>query len=358
MKIKHLLTASIAAFCSFIVFPAHTHAAPPTYTVTGLDDLGGSDIWGGAINASGQVSGVSRPAGKPITLYAVRWTGTAPTKLEAPAGTQSVGYGINDSGQVAGVFYPAGMPDLRAGMSFYHAMRWTGTTPTELGPGFAYAINVSGQVAGTNGAHAVRWTGTTAEELGTLGGTANEGLAINASGQVAGTSMIAGDSHALHATRWTGTKPTDLGTLGGTISKGVGINASGQVVGSAQLTGDSIEHAVRWTGTTATDLGTLGGKNSYGFAINASGDVLGASEIPDAKTKYGTPVIHAFLYTGGKMYDLNGLLVPGSGVTDLNIVGPQGLNVGNCINDRGQIVACGTIDGKTHVFRLDPAAKP
>lgn len=327
---------------TLIVLPARVHASPPQYAVTVLDDLGGSNSYGSGVNASGQVTGRSGGA-------AVRWTGTTPTSLDS-----SYGSGINASGQVAGSYDPGG--------SGKRAVRWTGTTATNLGNlgGFGNsagslgrAINNSGTVTGlswTTGSifgpyHAVRWTGTTPTDLGTLGGTYSQGLGINASGQVAGWSTLVGD-YFQHAVRWTDTTPTDLGIVG-TYSEGIGINDSGQVAGMSYLTGATgAYHAVRWTGTTGEDLGTLGGTSSRGFGINASGDVTGMSDITGNATEA------AFIYTGGTMYDLSSLLLPGSGITGLAV------DIGNNINDLGQIAAFGTIGGHTHALLLTPTPEP
>jgi probable HAF family extracellular repeat protein len=186
----------------------------------------------------------------------------------------------------------------------------------------------------------VLWNGATHTDLGTLGGSNSVGYGINASGQVAGYSQVAGDG-AYHAVRWNGTTPTDLGTLdGGSDSRAYGINASGQVAGEGRSS-NGYRHAVLWNGTTPTDLGTLGGTEAYGYAINSTGDVIGMSYT------VGDVAFNAFLYTGGTMYDLNDLLVTGSGVSGLS-VSPGG------INDLGQIAATGTVGGQTHALRLDP----
>ena len=56
-----------------------------------------------------------------------------------------------------------------------------------------------------------------------------------------------------------------------------------------------------------TDLGTLTGSlfTSWGLSINDSGVVVGYS---DYQSTY-----HAFVYSGGKMKDLNKQIAPGSG---------------------------------------------
>jgi len=347
---RFLLTASAAVFCAFTMLPARVHAGPPQYSVTVLGSLGGSlgttNDYAIGVNDSGQVAGASYPTGSGQP-HAVRWTGTIPTDLGA-----GDGYWINTSGQVAG-FSPEG--------ASVQAVRWTGTTPTDLGPvssneSEAYSINDSGDVAGgyqtvTHIWQVVRWTGTTPASLDTLGGIQSGGNAINASGQIAGWSETTNGNR--HAVVWSGTTPADLGTLGGGYSSATGINSSGQVVGVSQTSGNGAYHATLFSGTGSgnTDLGTLGGSSSEGMAINDLGEVTGMA---DTAT---TGVQDAFLYDGGKMYDLNSLLVPGSGVTGLTIYNLN-YNRGNSINNRGQIAAYGTINGTQRALLLTPVPPP
>jgi probable HAF family extracellular repeat protein len=167
-------------------------------------------------------------------------------------------------------------------------------------------------------------------DLGTLGGTYNEATGINASGQVAGDSS--NGNAVSHAFLYSGSKMIDLGTLGGQNSYACGINDSGQNFGDSSTTGDAAWHAFLYSGSTMTDLGTLGGTYSYAWGINASGQVVGDSDG------------HAFLYSGSTMTDLNTLIDPASGWT---------LRAAEGINDAGQIVGCGYINGQTHAFLLD-----
>ena len=85
------------------------------------------------------------------------------------------------------------------------------------------------------------------------------------------------------------------------------------------------------------DLGTLGGTNSYAYGINADGQMVGVAQISSG-------ALHAFLYTGGSMQDLNSLvkgLPPG-------VV----LSAAEAINDQGWIAANGS-DG--YAYLLNPA---
>src|SRR5262249_18226775 len=97
------------------------------------------------------------------------------------------------------------------------------------------------------------------------------------------------------------------------------------------------------------DLGTLGGTNGGAAqGINNAGQIIGI-----ASTASGAD--HAFLYTGGRMYDLNNLIVSTN-----SLPLPSGLILQGAVgtNDRGQIAAFGSIDGQTHTFLLDPVPTP
>ncbi len=139
---------------------------------------------------------------------------------------------------------------------------------------------------------------------------------------------------------------TDIGTLGGYAnSEAKAINNSGQVVGRSYgysyCYGPVPSHAFLYIGGVMTDLGSLGGY-CEATGINNSGQVVGYSFLADNVTQ------HASLYSGGVMSDLNALLVS-------NAAGWV-LTTANAINDAGQIVGNGTINGGAHAFLLTPTS--
>jgi probable HAF family extracellular repeat protein len=75
----------------------------------------------------------------------------------------------------------------------------------------------------------------------------------------------------------------------------------------------------------------------WGFAINDSGVVVGRSTFSNT--------YHAFVYSAGKMKDLNKLIPTGSGWV---------LTEADGINASGQIIGMGTHSGQEHGYLLTP----
>ena len=332
---RHILTASAAVLCAFIV-PARVHAQAYQYNVEILSAVGSTIAIAKTINASGDVAAITV---NPTTSQysATVWNGTNPTVLGRLAnGYDTVAYGINASGQVVGFAENA---------SGRKGVVWNGTSPTILtgltsSGGIPYSINDAGTIAGQSNSKAVIWNGTTPTALGSLGGSNSIAYGINNAGQVVGWSKTSGDA-ATNAVRWNGTVPTTLDGLGGT-SFAYAINATGQAAGLAYTTGNSQAKAVIWNGTTPTTLGSLGGNFGSAYGINDAGQVIGMS---------GS---RAFFYADGAMYDLNTLLVPGSGVTDLGFYASSG----GGLNNNGQIAATGSYGGQQVIVRLSRSSIP
>ena len=340
-----LLTGTLKSFPSLAFLLTFAVAVPALpATITDLGTLGGTRSEARAINAAGQVAGFASVAGDKIQNIFL-YSGGRMTDL----GISGQGYGVNASGQVVG-------------LSGLHAFLYSAGTTTDLGTfgkqadfsSYASGINDAGQIAGSSDLlaaggrteHAFLYTGGVMKDLGTFGGTSSRGYGINASGQVVGDSDLTGFSPS-HAFLYTGGRMTDLGTLVGAAanSTALGINAGGQVVGYSDVAAKDVQHAFLYSGGVMKDLGTLGGLFSYANGINAAGQIAGQSNIAAA-----TPdVTHAFLYAGGIMTDLNTQLPAGSGWV---------LESAAAINDSGQIVGYGTINGQRHAYLLNGITAP
>jgi probable HAF family extracellular repeat protein len=187
------------------------------------------------------------------------------------------------------------------------------------------------------------------------GDTVAFGFGINANGQAIGSSGLCSNTavppftagpQAAHAVLWEKDGSShDLGSLvsGGTINIPGGINDQGEVVGGSQSS-EGAPHAFLWTREAGMkDLGTLPG-DFLSVApccntINNRGQVVGFS-LPGP---LGSG--RAFLWQNGVMSDLNTLIPKDS---------PWYLLQALSINDGGQIVGYGTIDGNIHAFLATP----
>ena len=159
----------------------------------------------------------------------------------------------------------------------------------------------------------------------------------------------------MHAALFSGATITDLGLLpGATTSGATAVNSSGHVVGGSgrrncqgyQCTPQGFFHAFLYKGSGAlVDIGTLGGAVSTALGIDAQDEVVGSSSTTGNGVPFHTdPNRHAFLYTGGKMIDLNTRIdAPGWVLTEAT-----------GINSKGQIVGNGSLNGVFLGFVLTP----
>lgn len=178
-----------------------------TGTLHDLGTLGGTNSFGGRINASGQITGFAETAGGQRSAFL--WTPTTPNgasgamiDLGTLGGAYSQGFGINASGEVAGVSFTAD--------GYLHGFIYDGTM----------------------------------HDLGTLGGNESNAQDINASGQVTGWASTEGDviSHAIVYDTVQGM--VDLNSLihpqsGWELTNGSAINDSGQITGFGTLNGET-----------------------------------------------------------------------------------------------------------------------
>ena len=266
------------------------------------------------------------------------------SSLGTLGGNTGIGNGINGSGQVAG-YSTNSKGTYRAFVSSGNKLVDIG----DLGGGsaVAYGINDVGQVVGSAVTanlenHPFLYSGGKMIDLGTLGSKNNDwwnvAQAVNNAGTVAGTSYDTQGN--FFGFVWANGTMKKMGTLGGSWSQAYGINNKGQVTGLAYTKNGSAHGFIANCATcTLKDLGTFAGSTSsvWGFAINDSGVVVGQSTFKDT--------YHAFVYSGGKIKDLNLLIPAGSGWE---------LTEANGINTSGQIVGMGTIKGQQHGYLLTP----
>ena len=312
----------------------------PAYRLTDLGTLGGPTSRAAHVNAAGQVVGASTT--KAGATHAFFYTDGAMKDLGAFGGSASQAFGVNNKGQVVGY------AETNAGQP--RAFLYSGGVLKNLGTfggpdSTAYGINDAGQVAGaaqdrSGASHAFLYANGRMIDLDPAGG-GSWAYRVNSAGQVAGYAIV--HDEVTHAVLFAGAAVVkDLGSFGGATTFARGINGSGQVAGTSNLAGSAALHAFLYTsGTGMKDLGTLGGSSSYGEDVNDDGQVVGAAEDSSG-------ALHAFLYDGKTMIDLNALINPASGWTLVSAM---------AINGSGQIAGYGTLRENERAFLLTPLAK-
>lgn len=125
---------------------------------------------------------------------------------------------------------------------------------------------------------------------------------------------------------------------------GQDLNNNGNLTGIvASVSELEDRHAFAYIDDILTDLGTLGGIHSFGYAINDLDQIVGKSLLSNSEQ-------HAFLWDSiNGMVDLNTLIDPSSGWV---------LQQSTDINNHGDIVGYGTINGETHAFLLQAVPEP
>jgi probable HAF family extracellular repeat protein len=316
------------------------HAARPLYHVEAYDPQVTNDSLT-AISANGIAAGQATfPTTKPGESDAVTFANGRYRLVDPNPGDYEGAsvFGVNSAGTTVGWAWPD--PDGEA-------VTWDAAGRMTHLPGGAtdvQGINDAGQVIGTTqNQQATIWDADgTPTLLAPLGSPTTKGYAVNASGWATGAIWVASDTS--HPFLYKDGRLTDLGTLG-LHGMGYAINDLGEVAGVAYFGPTwASAHPVWWDGTNWHDLVGLGGKGASAQGINHQGTIVGWSKL---KNK---PRSAAFVYTGGKMYQLDKCL-------DAATAPGWRLSSANAINDAGVIVGVGYFDGAQHGFVATPVAE-
>jgi len=352
----------------------------PRYAVTDIGVLPGyGESSASALNDSGEVAGRAAPAGQGGSWGQTRGRaflsqGGRLTDLGGLPGTNGTDpQGINAEGEVAG---SADLPSAR------HAFLYSGGRLRDLGvpPGYTDSAGVGisdgGEVAvdATNSAarpgqpctRAFLYSGGRMKVLPLPPGcTGSHARGISAAGRVVGDCHLGtGRARCEHPFVYDDrTKAMTVLPVPAPYSylSVCRVNDRAQVLGNV-LMPDITTHAALWQGSRMTDLGAPPGyDNSIAQGLNDRGEAVGRC----VKTSGPVEVYlwshtrsdsalgryldrdqgHAFIYSGGRMQDLNDL-IPRS--ADWVLGGAYD------INDRGQIIGSGLHHGEQRAFLLTP----
>jgi probable HAF family extracellular repeat protein len=214
-------------------------------------------------------------------------------------------------------------------------------------------------------------------DLGTLGGLRSEAIGINDAGQVVGSAENAMNEPRAFA--WDAINGMrDLGTLGGTVSRGSAINQQGQIVGHAGLP-NGANRAFIWDQLTGMQaLPSPIGAEMRATGINDRGQVTGfGGGMFLWDTDGGMRYVASPAATLVLPHDINNATqIVGemgseprafiwsemTGLLDLNSMVPASsgwhLAAATEINDSGQIIGSGFLNGETRAFVMTPIPEP
>ena len=354
--------------------------AQPRYTIQDLGSvLGMPTCFTSALSQSGIVTGycigTNLAAGNRGFLYSngsMTSMAVAPQRFIVPSA-------LNDARTVIGAYVQATQQQLALNGPFVYqngAFQQTGFIQAfGAGNTFApFALTNSGQVCGSiadlsvsaswdysnfQQAYVVPVTGGQPTQLLPPAGIQSAGAATqSADGSWVG-GAVGSPGGPFQPALWHNgviqTFPRLAGYASGFVS---GVNDSGLATGSgftiAGVSTTGVARAALFSNGAATDLGVLpGDQNAIPTGINNSGQIVGwstASPVSrhlqfDAVLVAPSANIHAFVFSGGTMYDLNKLLVNGTGWQ---------LGYAVAINNAGQIAGTGQYQTQQRVFLLTP----
>ena len=327
---------TLTAFTVVGLATAQPSMAAALYSITDIGTLVGEDYsYATSINNKGIVVGSSG------LTNAFLYSNGQLTEIKPLPGDNALAVeDINNAGQVVG--NSVNTNNFTGNNALVYS---GGTTQTLVGLNDAipYAINDSGQVVGgAQGIDGFLYNNGTITRIG----AETVAYDINNTSQVVG--FYGGNSTAF---LYDNGRTTYLGTLpGDDYSVAYGINDTGQVVGFSAPSNIDDGRAFLYSSSTGlTNLGRLLPTDTYSVAtdINNRGQVVGYSG--SNNNFYATSGSSAFLYSNGRLQNLNDLISPDSGFT---------ITAASAINDLGQIVGDGSINGELHAVLLTPVPEP
>ena len=330
--------------------PTTRAQAPPTarrYRIIDLGTLGGSFSKAYAVNNKGQVVGESLTAAN-LDVHPFVWTGGTMRAIPGLAGNDNASgriTGINNNGTLAGT-WDSGAQGDQGSLFVYNIESGALSFPFGQGNSFGEDINDAGQIlagrmppGGGVISYVILSTSGTVD-LSASYGARFQGMEINAYGEVIG--LPGAPNAPLESLIYSDGTVKSIGPAG---FFGVAFNDDPyhNVIGGftreqTQFFGIRSRAAVRRSNGTYQIFGSFNVANdAIVVAMNNVNQMVG--------NERGLGGRIPFLIENGSMKQLGGLLPPNSGWQLLEA---------NDINDRGEIVGMGRINGEDHAYLLTP----
>lgn len=337
-KYLSLLLLPVTLYCTTV------EASEIQYEITDLGTLGGPRSYAYAINELGQIVGHSNTG---LSTFGYIWDNGTMTSLEGMGGN-TFARDINNSGLIVGwtmdslarrgYVWQSGTGQALPKYRTYEYQSW------------ANSVNEYSQIVGATDLRSSNFTATLGIlwESGVMSGLLSnsrdaEATTINDNGVAAGwTDTTSGDIARLQDASGV----TNIGKLSvGKDAHALDINNTGIAVGYGDVA-QLQPHAFVWDSNLGIrDLGTLGGASSTAHSINEHGMIVGSAENELNELK-------ATIWMNGEAFDLSQSISVNSGWDTLI----EAFD----INDRGQIVGYGRLEGSQfdRAFLLTPVPEP
>jgi len=349
----------LAAAIAVLAVPATAQAA--RYTIEPLLSAGGTGAttWPAAINKDGTAV-INAPDGPYVCL-----AGQACTPMPAVPGAtgRAEVVDIADSGLILGSYVDATTGAWLAFVTDTVYSGWRAVQPPTPdvcpycdGSLYPAGIDNRGRVAFTAFAYDETWGWDWREmyvqtpdgrsrQIATLGGYDVYAYGVSdRGGYVVGTSYLVGDTES-QGYRWHTGKQQAVPKFDAELANAYAVNNHGVVGGCSGYYppegGYWVNHAYLWTGSTLTDITPAGVGESCVYGLNNRSHAVGVAHAPDWSGA------HAFLWKNGRFIDLNDKL-PAGAAKHWHLIN------GVAINDRGEIVGDGVLDGVPMAYRLTP----
>ncbi len=338
MNFKSLFILSIALTTSFYA----NNALAVNYQIKNIGSLGGTSVTPKAMNNNGEVVGQASTAASSYDMF--YYDGLMINLSEQLGLGAGLATTINNRGEIAG---KASFPGSSSAEFFVYDSRGVVKLDEllpELNSAFAGQIerlSDNGVMVGEVGSSSKQAFMITPVDSGyeykTIGidGKDNWAIAVNSHGYAVGFARDSAGPSNDQAFLYDGNSSFEIGSLGG-YSKPTDINDNGTIIGYS-YTGSSTKAFVYENGVMQT-LGTLGGSTTQALDINNQGIVVGWGYDASYKER-------AIIFADGSTIDLNSYLPENSGWFLKRAV---------AINERGEILGTGTLDGVKSVFVLSP----